>query len=124
MSVARFRRTALSMPEAVESSHMGHPDFRVGGKIFATLLRREGMTWGMVKLRPDQQRRLIQSDPAHFQPIAGGWGRGGATQVRLAGINAATLRSALFTAWLNVAPKRLIKKLDETGSHSMTAEGS
>ena len=115
MTVAQFRRIALSLPEATESAHMGHPDFRVKGKIFATLFFRNEVDWGMVKLKPDQQRRFVKDNPAIFDPIKGGWGKRGCTQVRLEAVNKSalpTLRSALFTAWSNTAPKRLVDELD------------
>jgi hypothetical protein len=101
-----FRRIALSMPEAIESSHMGHPDFRVSGKIFATLGYPDG-AFGMVKLRLEQQEMLVAALPAVFAPVPGGWGRRGTTNVRLAAADGPALESALTTAWGNVAPKAL-----------------
>ena len=80
MTIADFRRIALQLPEAVESSHMDHPDFRVRGKIFATLGYPEA-GWGMVKLAAAQQKRLVASAPDVFVPAAGAWGRAGATTV-------------------------------------------
>jgi hypothetical protein len=111
MTIAEFRRIALSMPQAAESAHMGHPDFRVKGKIFATLFSRDDDNWGMVKLNPEQQRQFVEANPGVFEPVKGGWGRRGATQVRLDSVDKATLRSAIFTAWLNTAPKRLVEEL-------------
>lgn len=114
MTVAQFRRMALSMPQASEAAHMGHPDFRVKGKIFATLFRRDDVDWGMVKLKPEQQREFVEVKPRVFQPVKGGWGRQGCTQVYLKAIDKktlATLRSAMYTAWLNTAPKRLVEEL-------------
>jgi len=114
MTVAQFRRIALNMPQATEGAHMGHPDSRVKGKIFATLFRRDDVEWGMVKLKPEQQRRFIEANPGAFLPVKGGWGRQGCTQVRLQAVDKktlATLRSAMFSAWLNTAPKRLIEEL-------------
>lgn len=110
MTIAQFRRIALSMPEAVEGSHMGHPDFRVKGKIFATLFPVDDQTMGMVKLKPLQQRQFVKANPGVFTPFKGGWGRQGATQVRLAGATSATLRNAMITAWRNTAPKALVEK--------------
>src|SRR6185436_13800003 len=101
------RRLALSLPEAVESAHMGHPDFRVRGKIFATLGFPDA-AWGMVKLTPEQQAAFVESMPGVFQPVKGGWGRGGATNVRLRAATARALLPALVTAWRNVAPARLV----------------
>jgi hypothetical protein len=94
------------MPEAREVGHMGHPDFRVGGKIFATLgYPDEG--WGMVKLTPDQQDAFVNAEPAVFVPVPGGWGRRGATSVYLQRAKVRNLRVALAVAWENVAPARL-----------------
>lgn len=91
---------------------MGHPDFRVNGRIFASLVTRDRADFGMVKLTPDQQRRLLAEHPALFEPVPGGWGKRGATYVRLAQAERHTLRDALFSAWLNHAPRRLIQTLD------------
>src|SRR5436853_1267301 len=102
MTPAQFRALALNLPEAVEGAHMGHPDFRVGGKIFATLGPDE--TWGMVKLTPDKQAVFVRTEPAVFQPVQGGWGRRGATRVHLAAATAAAVRQALAVAWRNTAP--------------------
>jgi hypothetical protein len=104
MSADRFRRIALSLPSAVESSHMAHPDFRVGKRIFATLGWPDA-TWGMIKLTPEQQEILVAAEPEIFRPVAGGWGRKGSTNVNLAAADDAALRSALTMAWRNVAPK-------------------
>jgi hypothetical protein len=109
MTADGFRNLALSLPEAVESAHMGHPDFRVRGKIFATLGYPEG-TWGMVKLTPEQQRDFVRRDAGVFTPVKGGWGQRGATNVDLASANEDSLRPALFAAWRNVAPKRLLRE--------------
>jgi hypothetical protein len=106
MTVAAFRRLALGMPEASEVGHMGHPDFRVGGKIFATLGYPDA-SWGMLKLTPDQQEAFVSAEPTVFAPVKGGWGRRGATNVRLAAAKPRTLRVALAMAWRNVAPRRL-----------------
>jgi len=73
MTPKEFRKSALSFPEAEESSHMGHPDFRVKGKIFATLGPDED--WGMVKLTSEQQAPVVKEQPAVFQPASGAWGR-------------------------------------------------
>ena len=105
-----FRRMALALPEAMEKSHMGHPDFRVGGRIFATLGHPdEG--WGMVKLVPEQQEALVRAEPAVFSAVKGGWGRHGATSVRLAAARRRTLGPALVLAYRNVAPRRLAEAL-------------
>jgi len=75
MTADEFRGLALSLPEAVEGAHVGHPDFRVRGKIFATLEPAED--WGMVKLTADQQALFVRTEPGVFQPVNGGWGRRG-----------------------------------------------
>lgn len=106
MTPEAFRRLALSMPEACEVGHMGHPDFRVRGKIFATLAYPDEH-WGMVKLTPEQQEAFVSAEPAVFVPVKGGWGRAGATSVRLRPAKTRSLRVALATAWRNVAPRRL-----------------
>jgi hypothetical protein len=101
-----FRQIALSLPEALESAHMDHPDFRVRGKIFATLGYPD-QGWGMVKLTPEQQTSLVRAEPAVFVPAKGAWGRRGSTIVRLDTVDQVTLSGALVAAWRNVAPKRL-----------------
>jgi len=100
-----FRRLALSLPDVTEEAHMGHPDFRVRGRIFATLGAPDA-EWGMVKLTPEQQDAFVHSAPKVFGPVKGGWGRGGATNVRLSAASERTLRPALETAWNNVAQSR------------------
>jgi hypothetical protein len=107
-----FRQLALTLPEAVEDEHMGHPDFRVRGKIFATL-GFAGDDWGMVKLTPEQQTEFVRDEPSVFQPVKGGWGRRGATKVNLPEALEVTVREALTAAWRNVAPKRLLPALDD-----------
>src|SRR5215831_10619794 len=107
MTADAFRKLALSFSGAVESAHMNHPDFRIGGKIFATL--GPGEVWGMVKLTPEQQTSLIERAPEAFDPCSGAWGKGGATTVRLAFAEKAVVQEALDTAWRNVSTK-LTKK--------------
>lgn len=108
MTAQGFRRLALSLPEAAENAHMGHPDFRVRGKIFATLGFPKG-GWGMVKLTPEQQEAFVEAAPKVFAPVKGGWGRGGATQVSLKAATKRSLLPALVTAWRNAAPPALAK---------------
>jgi hypothetical protein len=105
-----FRSLALRLPEAVESEHMHHPDFRVAGKIFATL--GPGEKWGMVKLTPAQQRRFVAAHPGAFAPIKGAWGRRGCTQVILEKGDCGSVEEALLEAWRNTAPKRLLDDAD------------
>jgi hypothetical protein len=81
---------------------MGHPDFRVGKRVFATLGYPDA-GWGMVKLTPEQQRMLVESEPHIFAAVPGGWGRRGSTNVRLSAADNRTLQSALLMAWKNVA---------------------
>jgi hypothetical protein len=109
MTQADFRRMALALPEAVESAHMNHPDFRVRGKIFATLGYPD-KGWGMVKLGAAQQKRLVAREPDVFVPAAGAWGRAGATTVRLRSADKATVRQALAVAWSSTAPKTLARQ--------------
>ena len=102
VTIAGFRKIALSLPGAAEQAHMGHPDFRVGGKIFATLGYPDA-DWGMVKLTPEQQAAFVDAEPRVFRPLSGGWGRHGATGVSLRAARVRTLRPALATAWRNLA---------------------
>ena len=111
MTREQFRRLALSFPEAIESEHMDHPDFRVAGKIFATLAYPDEK-WGMVKLTPEQQEEFVRIDRDAFAPVKGGWEKRGATSVRLRAAKRATLRRALAAAWCNVAPKELAKAFE------------
>jgi hypothetical protein len=106
MTAAEFRRIALSMPEASEGAHMEHPDFRVGGKIFATLGYPDA-DHGMVVLPPEEQERLVKSDSVAFAPAKGAWGLRGSTCVRLEAVDVPTLRRAMEIAWRKRAPKRL-----------------
>lgn len=98
MDANDFRRIALSLPGVEESSHMGQPDFRVGGRIFATLASQH-QGYGNLKLTPDQQAAFVDELPEVFLPIAGGWGRMGMTHIRLAATTADVLTGALHTAW-------------------------
>lgn len=111
MTAGEFRRLALNLPETVEATHMAHPDFRVGGKIFATLGYPSG-EWGFVKLRPEQQRIFMQAEPEVFVPAKGVWGLRGGTTVRLGAAPKAMVRKALLAAWRNTAPKQLARELD------------
>src|SRR5947207_15495991 len=98
MTAAAFRRIALSMPQSSESSHMHHPDFRVNGKIFATLGYPD-KDHGMVVLPPKEQAKFVQSNGNAFFPAKGGWGKRGSTCVCLDAINSTVLRSAMKIAW-------------------------
>ena len=110
MTANEFRKMALSLPEATEESHMDHPDFRVSGKIFATL-GYPNKSYGMVKLTPKQQALFVESEPEVFIPIKGAWGRQGGTNVYLRTVKKESLRKVLEAAWANRAPKRLASKI-------------
>jgi hypothetical protein len=105
MTADEFRKLALEIPTAVERSHMNHPDFRVGGKIFASLGVPD-QNWGMVKLTPEQQRTFIKKAPAGLKPCTGAWGRQGATNVYLPAANLDMVRAALNAAAKNLASKK------------------
>ena len=98
MNAGDFRRIALSLEGAEESSHMGQPDFRVGGRIFATLASAQ-QGYGNLMLTLEQQQAFVEELPEAFLPIAGGWGRMGMTHIRLAAANEDVLAGALRTAW-------------------------
>jgi hypothetical protein len=104
VSALEFRRMALNHPDAVEGSHMHHPDFRVRGRVFATLGYPDAAC-GMVKLSPAKQAEFIGSLPEAFAPAAGAWGRRGATVVNLRKARKAVLQRALLAAWSAVARK-------------------
>jgi len=112
MTANDFRRIALSFPEAEERAHMDHPDFRVEGKIFATLGYPED-GWAMVKLTPVEQEMIVKAQPKVFNPCTGAWGRRGATNVRLKSARKPTVRRALEAAWRLAAPESLTRRLDE-----------
>lgn len=98
MTAADFKRIALSMDGAEEGSHMGAVDFRVGGRIFATLAAVEH-GYGNLMLTPELQAEFVAERPDLFLPIPGGWGRNGATHIRLAQADEDSLHGALHTAW-------------------------
>ena len=99
LSADDFRRIALGMKNAVEGAHMGHPDFRVDGRIFATI--HPDREFGMVKLTPDQQRDVMRDSPRAFTPENGAWGRQGCTRVRLDAVDEDILGEAMTLAWQN-----------------------
>ena len=105
MTPEDFRRLALELPEAVENAHLGTPDFRVAGKIFATLSATRGT--GVVKFIREQQEMLCAAEPELFSPVPDRWGQSGWTILQIASADEAGLRNALLLAWRNVAPKRL-----------------
>ena len=97
LTAADFRRLALSFDDVVESAHMNHPDFRVNGRIFATI--QAGERTGMVKVTPAQQEQLVRDHPAVFAPEAGAWGRQGCTRVQIDQADEETLGEAMTLAW-------------------------
>ena len=106
MTANDFRKLALALPETEERQHMDHPDFRVAGKIFATLGYPD-KTRGMVKLSPEDQHYFSKDYPDAFTPVKGTWGLRGATSVHLKSAKKSTLAKAIQAAWRNTAPKRL-----------------
>jgi hypothetical protein len=103
MTARDFRRIVLGLEGAVEGAHMGHPDFRVHDRIFATLRNRD--TLGMVVLPPGEQRRMLGAHPDVFAPESGAWGRAGCTRFQLEAIDEETLGEAATLAWRNTATK-------------------
>jgi hypothetical protein len=107
MTSQDFRRLALALDGVIEAAHMGHPDFRINGRIFATL--HADMKSGMVKLTPEQQQDFIQRHNA-FAPESGAWGRQGSTSVKLAEVDEETLGEALTLARRNIVQKSSVRK--------------
>src|SRR5947207_14101585 len=103
-----FRRIALGMTDAIEGANSAHPDFRVNGRIFATLYP-DGQR-GMVKLTPDQQQEFMRANPTTFEPASGAWGRQGCTTVQLALVDDATLGEAMTLAWQNAVRTRAARQ--------------
>ncbi|MGA2232326.1 MAG: MmcQ/YjbR family DNA-binding protein [Tepidisphaeraceae bacterium] len=102
MTPAQFRSLALKMPGAIESSHGGHPDFRAGKKVFATLGYPD-KNWAMVKLTPEQQATVISAQPDIFSPAKGMWGKRGSTLLLLERTNLKTASRVIAMAWNNVS---------------------
>ena len=117
MDANDFRRIALSLEGAEEGSHMGSPDFRVGGRIFATLAAQK-LGYGNLMLTREQQAGFVAERPDLFLPIAGGWGRMGMTHIRLAEANEDLLAGALRTAW-----KLRMEKNARTGGKKRSSRG-
>ena len=113
MNASDFRRIALSLEGAEEGSHMGAADFRVGGRIFATLAS-ESQGYGNLMITPEVQAAFIADAPEVFLPVHGGWGKGGATHVRLAAASEDMLAGALQTAW-----KLRVEKNHQSGNRSV-----
>lgn len=112
MTDTQFRRMALALPGTVENEHMGHPDFRAGGRIFATL-HSPKPGFAMVGLTPEEQAAFVGAHPETFVPVKGGWGLKGATNVVLSKAHVESVRDALECAWRRrveaKAPKRKTK---------------
>ncbi len=119
-----FRKLALSLPETEERAHMKHPDFRVAGKIFATL-GYPNKTRAMVKVTPVEQEMLVRKEPAAFTPVNRAWGRQGCTSVILKAAKKTTLRRALAAAWQLAAPEALAKQFHKAAAaRTSKASGS
>lgn len=105
-----FRRIVLGLEGAIESAHMGHPDFRANGRIFATL--QHDRTWGALMLTPEQQKQLLSDYPGSFKPAAGAWGLAGSTLVHLPSVDNEVLGEVLTLAWQNriTKPTKISKK--------------
>jgi hypothetical protein len=104
----QFRRIALALEGAVEGAHMGHPDFRVNNRIFASLHSKD--QFGMVKLTPDQQQDFIEDHPEMFEPESGAWGRSGCTRVKLKAADEEPVGEAVTAAWRNTRKVQRRKK--------------
>lgn len=105
MTAAEFRSLALALPEVSESSHGGHPDFRVAGRVFASLGVPDD-EWGMVALTPEAQAEQLAQFPGTVRPAAGAWGRRGYTCLLLASVEASTVQNALFLAHATAMGKK------------------
>ena len=114
MTADDFRALALELEDAIEQSHMGHPDFRANGRIFCTLTADE-QTAG-VNLTPEEQAELLRDAPDAFTPASGAWGRNGWTMIRLKQANRAAVRGAIVLAWQNVHKKPPVKAKRKTSS--------
>jgi hypothetical protein len=108
MTVEEFRDLALSFPESVESSHFETADFRVGGKVFATLRAMDSRA--VLKLTPDEQRLLLETSAGMLQPVKGSWGEKGWTQVSLGQADSETVGHVMAIAWRRVAPKAVVRR--------------
>jgi hypothetical protein len=123
VNVHDFRRIALSLPNAQEGSHMGSADFRVDGRIFATLAAAK-LGYGNLMLTPEQQAAFVAELPEVFIPVKGGWGRMGATHIVLSAANEDALAGALRVAWQLRVEKnqKSAKKSSLVAKHKATAK--
>jgi hypothetical protein len=112
MTADEFRRIALGMEGAIESSHMGHPDFRVNNRIFATLHHDD--RFGMVKLTPEEQKTFMRSHPSVFEPESGAWGLQGCTRVHIDAVAEDALGEAMTLAWRDAASTPVSKRARST----------
>lgn len=110
MTSAEFRKMALAFPETEEREHMGHPDFRAAGKIFATM-GYPSADMAMVKLTPEQQHAYTHAEPETFVPAKGAWGAKGSTNIILRMANKVAVKCALTDAWSNLAPQPRKRKV-------------
>jgi hypothetical protein len=123
MKVSDFRRIALSLEGTEEGSHMGAADFRVGGRIFATLASQD-KGYGNLMLTPEQQRDFVGELPEVFLPVPGGWGKMGATHIRLAKASEDVLTGALRTAWTLRRDKNVKTKGTKKAVRRRTTRGA
>jgi hypothetical protein len=107
MTIDGFRKLALTLPESAELAHGGHPDFRVGKRVFASLGYPD-CSWAVVKLAPAQQSKFIRLYPQVFVPVKGIWGAQGSTQIKLRRATRAVVWPALVAAWHDRAPRKLV----------------
>ena len=112
MTAAQFRRIALGFPDVDEGSHMGHADFRVGKRVFATLGYPDDR-FGVVMLTPADQDLIVRDHPESFAPVKGAWGASGSTTVTLARARVRATTSALEAAWRRRAPKTALAAFDD-----------
>ena len=106
MTADEFRAIAVSQPGASELAHMKHPDFRVGGKIFATLHYPDN-EHAVVMLSPDEQEGFVAEFPSAFAPVKGAWGKRGSTQIHLPSADGEAVAEAIRLAWRRRSPVRL-----------------
>ncbi len=121
LSTALFRRLALELPGAIESSHSNHPDFRLNNRIFATLAYQE-KGCGVLKLTLDQQAAFVTDQPHIFSPVQGGWGRMGMTFIHLDQADESIMAGALKTAYHNLQEKQSSTKQSEKKSSKKSAQ--
>ena len=107
MTANEFRKLALDLPEVAEAAHMDHPDFRVRGKIFASLAYPD-KSFGMVKLSLPDQMKFTRAAAEAFTPVPGFWGEHGSTHVHLKAARKQIVQQAMRAAWRHAAPRDLL----------------